>query len=145
PRSSRRQRRKHQSDRMVARSALAIAEGGVMAEHAEQPHASDAAPPLWLCASADEAERLALRDFDAIDGSIARDTAFYSRFRGRPIFVTPDARMAAFGAAAVLKAFCETVEVVKRNGVRFEDVEDPLTLPREPMFVEPEGGESEHR
>ena len=91
-----------------------------------------ASPPLIVCADADEAERLALRDLDAIDGSIPREDAHYLQYHGREVIVTPRGRDAAFGTAIVLsaKAKC-SVEGIRRDADIAGNI---LELPREPMF-----------
>lgn len=92
--------------------------------------------PLFVCGSADEAERLALRDYDAIDGSVAHETPYLQQFRTRSVIVTPSGRTAARGVAAVLLALqCDVQTFVNGADLCAEGL---LTLPRKPLFETPE-------
>ena len=90
---------------------------------------------LFLCASAEEAERLCVRGFDAIDGSEERDNKLYEQYRGRQVIVTPAGRDAAHGAAVVLHALCGCQVEMLTNGADL-GADDLLALPKEVMFTE---------
>jgi hypothetical protein len=88
--------------------------------------------PLFLCGSPDEAEKLCLRDLDAIDGTAEISMYRFQQLRLRNVIVTPSGHRLAIKNAARLKAMSCTVETMPAG----TDLSAPdlLAIPRAPMF-----------
>ena len=98
---------------------------------------------IILCGDAEEAERLALRDFAAICPPANAATSTLAEYRGSLVVVTPNGRRERAGVCHVLRALgCDVRTLTAGFAV---DTDDPLTNPTEHLFARGNGGDVDDR